>query len=395
MYLALSYQIKVDCEPMWLTYKFRLKNRSAARRLRKHAYAVNQIWNYACDQQLDAQDRYRAGAKARSWASHFELTRLCKGVGSEIGLHQQSVGAVCRYFVRARDKLKHAPKFRRSFGAKSALGWVPFEAQSRQLEGNSAVYLGYRYHWFGHKRRPLPNQDAKGGAFVEDARGRWWVCFHVNIGESRSGGDGEVGIDLGLKMLATLSDGGKVENLRHSYNWAQRLAKAQRARNKRRVRAIHARIANARRDHLHKVTTDLAARYALIAVGNVNPRKLAKTRMARSVLDAGWSTFRSFLRYKSPGYVEVDEKFTTQTCSECGSIAGPKGHAGLNKRSWVCDECGASHDRDVNSAVNILHLALSAQRPVEASRAALPTKSLVLAPAKSDKHDTAMLWQAA
>lgn len=354
---------------MLLTYKYRLKDRSVKKRLREHAYAVNQIWNYCAAQQRDTEARYKAGAKPRRWASHFDLQKLCKGVGRELGIHQQSVGGVCRDFAKARDKLKHAPRFRVSFGTKRALGWIPFEDQSRQVAGNSVTYLGKRYRWFGNKRRPLP-ETAKGGAFVEDALGRWWVCFHVEVAHREVTGNGEIGIDLGLKTLATLSDprAPKIENLRHRQTWAQRLAKAQRARNKRRVAAIHARIANARKDYLHKITAELAARYALIAVGNVNSKRLARTRMARSVLDAGWSMFRSFLRYKSPGYVEVDERFTSQTCSECGSIAGPKGRAGLNERSWICDGCGASHDRDVNSAINILNLALSAQRPVEGSR---------------------------
>jgi transposase len=271
--------------------------------------------------------------------------------------------------VQARDKLKHAPRFRSSFGTKRALGWVPFQQQSRQTEGNSVTYLGQRYRWFGNQRRPLPD-TAKGGAFVEDALGRWWVCFHVEVERPAMADNGEVGIDLGLKTLATLSDGTKVENLRHCQTWAQRLAKAQRARNRRRVKVIHSRIANARRDHLHKITTKLAARYALIAVGNVNSKQLAKTRMAKSVFDAGWSTFRNMLRYKSPGYVEIDERFTTQACSGCGSIAGPKGYAGLNERGWVCDGCGASHDRDVNSAINILRLGLSAQARGDESRRA-------------------------
>jgi putative transposase len=352
-----------------LTYKYRIKDKSARKALDRHAYAANQVWNYAVAQQRDVERRYRAGEKPRRWASHFDLQRLCKGVGKELGLHQQSVGGVCRAFAEARDKLKHAPRFRSSFGTKRALGWIPFEAQSRQVEGNSVWYLGKRYRWFGNKRRPLP-ETAKGGCFVEDALGRWWVCFVVEVADKPVACGGAIGIDLGLKTLATLSDGTKVENLRHRRTWAQKLATAQRARNKRRTAAIHARITNARKDHLHKFTTGLAARYALIAVGNVNSKKLAKTRMAKSVLDAGWSTLRSFLRYKSPGYVEVDEKFTTQTCSGCGSIAGPKGRAGLNKRRWVCGGCGASHDRDVNSAVNILRLGLSAQARGDESRRA-------------------------
>jgi putative transposase len=281
---------------MLLTYKYRLKDRAAKLRLRECAYAVNQVWNWCAAQQRDTEARYKAGAKPRRWASHFDLQKLCKGVGRELNLHQQSVGGVCRDFAKARDKLKHAPRFRASFGTKRTLGWIPFEGQSRQIDGNSVIYLGKRYRWFGHKRRPLP-EAAKGGAFVEDARGRWWVCFHVEVADREVTGNSEVGIDLGLKTLATLSDGLKIENLRHRATWAQRLAKAQRARNKRRAAAIHAKIANARKDHLHKVTTALARSNALIAVGNVNAKRLAKTRMAKSVLDAGWSIFRSFLRY--------------------------------------------------------------------------------------------------
>lgn len=350
---------------MILTYKYRLKDCSAKKRLREHAYAVNQVWNYCAAQQRDTEARYKAGAKPRRWASHFDLQKLCKGVGRELGLHQQSVSGVCRDFAKARDKLKHAPRFRSSYGTKRALGWIPFEGQSRKIAGNSVIYLGKRYRWFGNKRRPLP-ETAKGGAFVEDALGRWWVCFHVEVAVREVIGNGEIGIDLGLKTLATLSDpcAPKIENLRYRQIWAQRLAKAQRARNKRRVAAIHARIANARKDHLHKITSELAARYAFIAVGNVNAKRLARTRMAKSVLDAGWSTFRSFLRYKSLGYVEIDERFTTQMCSCCGNISGssPKGMGALGIREWRCDDCGESHDRDVNAARNILALALSAQR---------------------------------
>jgi putative transposase len=364
----MKYACLSGLRPM-LTYKYRLKDRRAANVLSEHARACNQVWNWACAQQRDTEDRYRAGAKPRRWLSSFALAGQCRGIGRELGIHQQTVQTVCDTFANSRDKLKHAPRFRSSFGSKRALGWVPFQQQSRQVAGNSITYLGHRYRWFGNKRRPLPD-TAKGGAFVEDALGRWWVCFHIEAEREHASGNGEIGIDLGLKTLATISDGVKVENLRHRQTWADRLAKAQRARNKRRVRAIHARIANARRDHLHKVTTTLARSNALIAVGNVSAKRLARTRMAKSVLDASWSTFRTMLAYKSAGYVEVDERFTTQTCSGCGSIAGPKGCAGLNERAWACRECGTVHDRDVNAARNILALARSAARPAEESRRA-------------------------
>ncbi len=335
---------------MILTYKYRIKDRSAKNTLRRHAYAANQVWNWCVAQQRDTQARYHAGAKPRKWVTHFDLQKLCKGD-----------------FAKARDKSGRAPRFRSSFGTKRALGWVPFEKQSRQTRGTSVTYLGKRYRfWEGD--RPLP-QNAKGGCFVEDALSRWYVCFYVEV-EVREVGNGAIGIDLGLKSLATLSDGRKIEAPQHYRVHEQRLAVAQRAGNKQRVRRIHAKIKNCRQDFLHKETTKLHREHAFIAVGNVNSLQLARTRMAKSVLDASWSTFRSMLKYKSAGYREVDEKFTTQTCSECGSLppSRPKGIAGLEIREWECSDCGASLDRDVNAARNILALALSVERPAEESR---------------------------
>src|SRR5262245_15390739 len=97
---------------------------------------------------------------------------------------------------------------------------------------------------------------------------------------------------------------------------------------------------------------------ARVIVGDVNAAGLAKTRMAKSVLDAGWSMFREQLRYKAlrhgVAFEVVSEKWTTQTCSDCASIGGPKGIAGLGMRHWTCSDCGASHDRDVNAARNLL-----------------------------------------
>ncbi|SKA97144.1 Putative transposase DNA-binding domain-containing protein, partial [Thiothrix eikelboomii] len=107
-------------------------------------------------------------------------------------------------------------------------------------------------------------------------------------------------------------------------------------------------------------STRLVKENALIVVGNVSSSKLAKTKMAKSVLDAGWYTLKTQLDYKSKAmqavFLEVNESYTTQTCSYCGCISSnsPKGRAGLGIREWTCPECGAMHDRDVNAAKNIL-----------------------------------------
>ena len=176
-----------------------------------------------------------------------------------------------------------------------------------------------------------------------------------------------VGIDLGLKDLATLSTGEKVEVPKFYRRSEQRLATVQRARKTKRARAIHAKIANRRKDFLHKASAKLAKEYGFIFVGGVSPSKLAQTRMAKSVLDAGWSRFRDMLAWKlrlrSGGMLlEVSEHHTTQTCSECGRLPSsrPRGIAGLGIREWTCDDCGAVHDRDVNAAKNILRCGLTA-----------------------------------
>jgi transposase len=98
--------------------------------------------------------------------------------------------------------------------------------------------------------------------------------------------------------------------------------------------------------------------YGFISIGNVSSEKLAKTRMAKSVLDAGWSMFRSMCVYKAVAhrtYVnEPNESFSTQDCNVCEARTGPKGLSGLGIREWVCSNCGTHHQRDRNSARNIL-----------------------------------------
>jgi IS605 OrfB family transposase len=169
-----------------------------------------------------------------------------------------------------------------------------------------------------------------------------------------------VGIDLGLKDFATLSTGEKIEAQRIYRGTEEALAAAQRARKNRRVAAIHAKIANRRSDFLHKLSNRIVRQFDYIAVGNVAAARLAKTSMAKSVLDAGWSTFRNQLAYKAlkhgAWFEEVDESFTSQTCSNCGSMpdSRPKGIAGLGIREWQCSVCGCKHDRDLNAAINIL-----------------------------------------
>ncbi|MEE4460880.1 transposase [Azotobacter chroococcum] len=200
----------------------------------------------------------------------------------------------------------------------------------------------------------------RSGSFSEDARGRWYFNVAVEVEVQPSLGQGAVGIDLGLKDVATCSDGTKLENGRFYRDLEPKLAIAQRSRNKQRTRTIHAKIANRRKDALHQFSRRLVSRYGEIHVGDVSSAILAKTPMAKSVLDAGWGQLKTLLAYKCAhaGIVfrVVDERYTSQACSNCGDLpdSRPKGIAGLGMREWTCSVCGVTHDRDVNAARNIL-----------------------------------------
>ena len=209
----------------------------------------------------------------------------------------------------------------------------------------------------------MPEGKIGAGSFSQDTRGRWYINCPVEVAEATQAPLKYIGIDLGLKELATLSTGEKIEAPQFYRKSEAVIAAAQRRRKTKRARSIAARVANRRKDFLHKASTKLAKEYGLIVVGDVSPSKLAQTRMAKSVLDAGWSRFKDMLSWKlrlrSGGMLlEVSERLTTQVCSGCGVVGGPRGLKGLGIREWRCDDCGTDHDRDCNAARNILRLGL-------------------------------------
>jgi putative transposase len=332
---------------MILTYRYRIKTTSGAERaLEAMARAVNFVWNF-CGETQEAARRWN-----RRWPTGYDLIGLTNGSSKELGLHSDTVQAVCKQFAISRDAHKRRPRWR----GKKSLGWIPFQAaRAIRVDGDTIIFLRRRYRlWFS---RPIDG-EIRSGSFCQDARGRWYVNLHVEVETDLNSRHGEVGIDLGLKTLAALSTGEKIGNPRHLARHAQKLATAQRAGNRCRARAIHAKISNCRRHFLHELSARIVRENRRIVVGNINAAGLARTSMAKSVLDASWSQLRSQLRYKAmrhgAEYIEVDERFTTQVCSGCGAVSGPKGIAHLGVRDWVCCECGVQHDRDINSAINIL-----------------------------------------
>ena len=177
-----------------------------------------------------------------------------------------------------------------------------------------------------------------------------------------------LGIDVGLTDLAVTSDGSKFANPKHVLKAQKNLAKKQQhlsrkakgsnTRNKARilVAKAHERVANARQDYLHKLSTRLVNENQVIAVEDLHVKGMMKNHnLARAIGDAGWGAFTSMLKYKTAragkGYIEVNRFFaSTKTCSCC---LHAQTQMPLEIRMWTCDQCGARHDRDINAAINI------------------------------------------
>ncbi|MDX3386358.1 RNA-guided endonuclease TnpB family protein [Streptomyces niveiscabiei] len=224
--------------------------------------------------------------------------------------------------------------------------------------------------------RPLPEGVEPTTVTVSrDAAGRWFVSLLCEDTVTPAPATvNAVGLDAGITSLVTLSTGEKIANPKHERRDRSRLARARRESSRkakgsanrekarRRVAKIHARIADRRRDFLHKLSTRLVRENQTVVIEDLTVRNLLKNgRLARAISDASWTELRSMLEYKCAWYgrelVVVDRWFpSSKLCGACGTVAAKMP---LNVREWTC-ECGAVHDRDVNAARNILAAGLAA-----------------------------------
>jgi len=229
-----------------------------------------------------------------------------------------------------------------------------------------------------------------------DATGRYYLSLQVEaeIDEFTKTG-AVVGLDVGVADLAITSDGVKYGTFnakwleKQAINWQRKFSKRRDQativvrqwnhnknhigkielddyRNWKRAKQIKSRyqqkIANKRKDYLHKITTDLVKNYDVIVIEDLRTKNLMRNHhLAKSIANASWYQFRSMLEYKCAWYdkqlIVVSPKDTSRICSICGYNSGPKP---LEIREWTCPQCSAHHDRDINAAVNILHKGLKA-----------------------------------
>lgn len=341
--------------PSIRTLRLKVK-REAYAWLNAAAIEVNTVWNFANETSYKAA---RPFAGPSSNLSAFDLDELSAGACEcfeRIGSGTiQRVNA--EYATRRRQFKRSKLRWRRSYGSRRSLGWVPFKAEQLRRKAKGLRFSGKAIRVF--EQASLERARVKSGCFAEDSIGDWWLCVAVARSTERSYAPRQaVGLDLGLKETVATSDGQKLEAGQFYRNIEQQIALAQRRGHKRQAKRLHRTAARRRKDALHKFSRRIVDQYQRIVVGDVSSVKLAKTRMAKSVLDAGWGMLKNYLQYKGReagrDVTIVNEQYTTQTCSSCGSQSGPRGVSGLTVRIWMCGECGDIHDRDVNAARNIL-----------------------------------------
>ena len=226
---------------------------------------------------------------------------------------------------------------------------------------------------------------------IKDAGGRYFASFVVETEpEHLAVVEPVVGIDLGLGHFAVLSDGTKIDAPKFLRRAEKKLKREQRRLSRKtrgssnrgkarlKVARAHARVADARREFHHQLSTRIIRENQAVAVEDLAVKGLARTRLGKSVHDAGWSAFVAMLEYKAAKFGRTFVRIgrfepTSQVCSVCGVKDGPKP---LHIRVWECGACGAVLDRDINAAVNVAKaagLAVTACR-AQVSRAFVPAQ---------------------
>ncbi len=215
--------------------------------------------------------------------------------------------------------------------------------------------------------RPLPCAPSS-VTVIRDSADRYFASFVTETKpDTLPRTESVIGVDLGLKHFAVLSDGRKItsprflrraeKNLKRRQKDLSRKDKGSRNQEKARLKVArtHARVADARRDFCHQLSTALIRENQAVAVEDLAVKGLIRTQLAKSIHDAGWSRFVGMLEYKARLYGRTFIRIgrfepTSRTCSACGIKDGPKP---LHVREWTCPACGTRLDRDINAAVNV------------------------------------------
>ena len=370
-------------------YKFRLEpTHEQSQRLRQLCGCARFVWN------LGLAETKRILDSGEKLPSAFELNRMItvwKKMPEYIFLQdaytdnlQQKLKDLHTAWKRCFDKklAAKAPVWKRKNEGRDSIRFVNFEKYCC-LE-NRRVKLPSGLGWVKFRQSQRVNGKIK-NATISQLAGQWYISFQVEIetAEPNHTSTTIVGLDAGVAKLATLSDGTVFEPVNSFQKNQKKLARLQRQlsrkvkfsnnwqKQKRKIQQLHSRIANIRRDYLHKVTTTVSKNHAMIVIEDLKVSNMsksaagtvsqpgrnvrAKSGLNRSILDQGWYEMRRQLEYKQlwrGGQVlAVPPAYTSQRCACCGHTAKENR---LSQSQFRCQVCGYTANADVNGARNIL-----------------------------------------
>lgn len=355
-------------------YKFRIyPTKSQEKELDTHRWVSKNLWN---EMLAFCKETYEKTGK-------FPTKNQLQIMTKKKGMYSQSSQAVSHRlvkslwaFIQLRKKGKR-------------VGFPRF----RNIDRSKSIYYPQSGFWLGEKLKVTPfgeikimkHREVEGTiktlSLKRESAGRWYAVLISEIPDTqfKSNGKEKVGIDLGLKTFATLSNGTKYQNHRYTKKNEDKLAFLQkilsnkkkgsrnRWKQKQSVARLHEKISNSRADNLHKLSHALVNSYSLIALEKLQPQDMIQQRYGKQINDAGWNMFANMLAYKAENagcqIVFVYRKHTSKTCHVCGNIQDMP----LNERTYYCENCHTETDRDINASINILAKATLRHRGSNAS----------------------------
>ena len=359
---------------MKLAFKYRFyPTKEQADLLNRTFGCVRYVYNFGLALRRDAYDergerlRYKDTSAALTVLKKGEETVWLKQVSS-VPL-QQALRHLDKAFTGFFEKRASHPRFKRKYARQSAT--YTLSAFTYRVEDEMPVLCLAKMSGPRNVRwSRIPPSEPSTVTVSRDRAGRYFVSLLCEVEpEPLPPTDKAVGVDLGLTDLVVTSDGEKTGNPKvferdlKRLRWAQRrLSRRQIGSNRyrkqrRKVARIHARIADGRRDHLHKLSTRLIRENQTVCLETLNVQGMLKNgRLARHISGAAWSELVRQLEYKAVLYgrevVRIDPWFpSSKRCSNCGEKVDKMP---LSIRAWTCEQCSAVHDRDVNAALNIL-----------------------------------------
>ena len=358
------------------SYKFRLyPNKEQIDLLARHFGCARFVYNYFLNQRIEQyrltgkSDNYYEQAKALTALKEKEETAWLKEVNAQsLQFAIKCLEVAYTNFFKKRAKF---PKFKSKHSKNSFT--VP---QSSHISDNRLFMRKFRECIKCRVHREIRGKIGK-VTISKTPSGKYFASilteeeYETPLEKTNE----SVGLDLGLKEFIVTSEGEVFKNNRYTRKYERKLASAQRhlSRKKKdskgfenqrlKVARIHEEISNSRADYLHKCSISLVRRYDIICIEDLNVKGMVRNHhLAKSISDVSWSSFINMLTYKADWngkkVIKIDRYFpSSQTCNVCGHVN--KKIKNLSIRDWECPVCHTHHNRDVNAAINILHLGLN------------------------------------